>query len=92
VPQRSSVSSRSPIASSMGNRAMTPRKDGAVEVAALLFEARLLVEAVTSGLGKLAARNGSGELAALQRMATQAADALEALQKTVIAAAPEGNA
>jgi hypothetical protein len=71
---------------------MTPQKDAAVEVAALLFEARLLVEAVTFGLGKLAARNGSGELTALLRMANQAADVLEALQKTVVATPPEGNA
>jgi hypothetical protein len=56
-------------------------RDAALEVAALIFETRLSVEVVVLGLTRIMqqrdAQKIAAELATLQKMTNQAADALE---------------
>jgi hypothetical protein len=77
----------------MVNSAMANDNDPLVEAAALIFEARLAIEAVSLGLEGLIRRSGasfSAELAALKRMNDQSAEALATLQNTLGFNAPAG--
>lgn len=67
---------------------MNDNDDMPVEVAALVFEARLSLEAVVLGLTRVIQQERSPqravELETLRRMGSQAAEALEALQKVIV--------
>jgi hypothetical protein len=78
----------------MVNSAMANDNDPLVEAAALIFEARLAVEAVSMGLEGLISRSGapfSEELAVLKRLNDQSAEALATLQNTLGFNAPAGH-
>jgi len=70
--------------------------DPVVDAAALIFEARICIEAVTLGIDRVIQQERSAMLAAelgtLRKMSNQACEALDALQKTLIGASPVGNA
>jgi hypothetical protein len=69
-------------------------EDTIVEAAALIFEARLTIEAVSMGLERLMTGEGaslSSELCALKKMNDQAAEALEALQTALGLGGPVGH-
>jgi hypothetical protein len=82
---------------------MTIRTDGefickgdpVVEAAARIYQARLMVAAVTFGLSRVRTAAETPQLAAelntLWQMASQAGDALEALQRNLVLVAAEGN-
>ena len=65
-------------------------KDVEVEVAALFFEARMSVEIIAVGLGKVIARPEAapvlGELKVLRNYADQAGETLEELRKQIYGA------
>lgn len=67
-----------------------------IEAAALIFEARICIEAVTLGIDRIIQQERSAmlaaELATLRKISNQAADALDALQKTIVGTTPAGNA
>jgi hypothetical protein len=74
---------------------LTRMRDPAVEAAARVFEARLIVEAMAFGLSRVGSAAETPRLAAelntLRQMANQASHALEALQCNLMLLTVEGN-